>query len=162
MSLISSISGLGSGYMNPQALRGADMFGPKGATGDVFPAKQIAAATQSGVDVGMQVGRTAEANLQAMNVRGIGAPAEYTPLNAPIQGTQTAPTFDNLLGNFVREVDTKQKVSNDEVNNLLTGKSDNLHQAVIAMQEAGVAFNLMVEVRNKLVESYQEIMRMQV
>jgi flagellar hook-basal body complex protein FliE len=35
-----------------------------------------------------------------------------------------------------------------------------LHQSVIAMQEASVAFNLMVQVRNKLVESYQELMRM--
>ena len=36
------------------------------------------------------------------------------------------------------------------------------HKSVIAMQEASVAFSLMVEVRNKLVESYQELMRMQV
>ena len=40
--------------------------------------------------------------------------------------------------------------------------STNLHQAMISMQEASVAFTLMVEVRNKLVESYQELMRMQV
>ena len=44
----------------------------------------------------------------------------------------------------------------------LTGDSPQLHQSVIAMQEAGVAFQLMVEVRNKLVESYQELMRMPV
>jgi flagellar hook-basal body complex protein FliE len=42
------------------------------------------------------------------------------------------------------------------------GDTDQLHQSVIAMQEAGVAFSMMVEVRNKLVESYQELMRMQV
>jgi flagellar hook-basal body complex protein FliE len=44
----------------------------------------------------------------------------------------------------------------------LMGDSDQLHQSVIAMQEASVAFTMMVEVRNKLVESYQELMRMQV
>jgi len=38
----------------------------------------------------------------------------------------------------------------------------NLHQAMISMQEASVSFSLMVEVRNKLVESYQELMRMQI
>ena len=41
-------------------------------------------------------------------------------------------------------------------------RKDVLHQSVIAMQEAGVAFQLMVEVRNKLVDSYQELMRMPV
>ena len=43
-----------------------------------------------------------------------------------------------------------------------TGETNNLHQAMIAMQEASVAFSLMVEMRNKLVEGYQEVMRMQV
>ena len=45
---------------------------------------------------------------------------------------------------------------------VLMGDSGQLHQSVIAMQEASVAFSLMVQVRNKLVESYQELMRMQV
>ena len=46
--------------------------------------------------------------------------------------------------------------------NQVLGQNDQLHQSVIAMQEASVAFTLMVEVRNKLVESYQELMRMPV
>jgi flagellar hook-basal body complex protein FliE len=37
-----------------------------------------------------------------------------------------------------------------------------LHQAMIAMEEASVSFQLMVEVRNRLLESYQELMRMQI
>jgi flagellar hook-basal body complex protein FliE len=44
---------------------------------------------------------------------------------------------------------------------LLAGKNVSLHQTVIAMEEAQVSFQLMVEVRNKLLESYQELMRMQ-
>ena len=45
---------------------------------------------------------------------------------------------------------------------VLLGDSGQLHQSIIAMQESSTAFNLMVAVRNKLVESYQELMRMQV
>jgi flagellar hook-basal body complex protein FliE len=45
---------------------------------------------------------------------------------------------------------------------VLLGQNDQLHQSVIAMQEASVAFSLMVQVRNKLVDSYQELMRMPV
>ena len=53
-------------------------------------------------------------------------------------------------------------LQDDATRKVLLGESDQLHQGVIAMQEASVAFTMMVEVRNKLVESYQELMRMQV
>ena len=70
--------------------------------------------------------------------------------------------FANFLTQAVAEVDGKMRAAGIEQTKVLTGESTNLHQAMIAMQEANVAFTLMVEVRNKLVESYQEVMRMQV
>jgi flagellar hook-basal body complex protein FliE len=45
---------------------------------------------------------------------------------------------------------------------LLSGKNVSLHQTMISMEEASVSFQLMVEVRNRLLDSYQELMRMQV
>jgi len=48
------------------------------------------------------------------------------------------------------------------VSALQSGQTVPLHQAVIAMEEANVSFQLMVEVRNRLLDSYQEIMRMQI
>ncbi len=45
---------------------------------------------------------------------------------------------------------------------LLSGKNVSLHQAMISMEEASVSFQMMVEVRNRLLDSYQELMRMQV
>ncbi len=71
-------------------------------------------------------------------------------------------TFGKLIGELVQEVDTKGKDSALELKKVMTGEVDNLHQSMVAMQEASVAFNLMVEVRNKLMESYQQVMRMQV
>jgi flagellar hook-basal body complex protein FliE len=70
--------------------------------------------------------------------------------------------FGDILSKFVGEVNDKQIASGQAVNDLLAGKDIPLHQAMIAMQEAGVAFQLMVEVRNKLLDGYQELMRMQV
>ena len=67
-----------------------------------------------------------------------------------------------MLDGLVGLVDSKQYAAQDITRKVLLGDTDQLHQSVIAMQEAGVAFSLMVEVRNKLVESYQELMRMQV
>lgn len=75
---------------------------------------------------------------------------------------QPAFSFQNVLGNFVNEVSEKQAAAGDAVNGLLSGQNVSLHQAVISMEEASVSFQLMVEVRNKLLDSYQELMRMQV
>jgi len=70
--------------------------------------------------------------------------------------------FDRMLDGLVSTVSTKEAQATDLTRKVLLGESDQIHQSVIAMQEASVAFSLMVEVRNKLVESYQELMRMQV
>jgi len=76
--------------------------------------------------------------------------------------TATGSNFDGMLKNFVTEVDQKQAAAGYAVSGLLSGQPVPLHQAVIAMEEASVSFQLMVEVRNKLLESYQELMRMQI
>ena len=73
-----------------------------------------------------------------------------------------AGSFGDLIGGLVRSVDDRTKIAEAETRKLMLGESDNLHRSMIAMQEAGLAFNLLVEVRNKLVESYQELMRMPV
>jgi len=71
-------------------------------------------------------------------------------------------SFSNVLGQMVHDVNAKQVASGDAVNGLLSGQNVSLHQAMLAMEEASVSFQLMVEVRNKLLDSYQEMMRMQV
>jgi len=70
-------------------------------------------------------------------------------------------SFSSLLGKMVSEVNAQQQTAGQTVNALQSGASVPLHQAVISMEEASVSFQLMVQVRNKLLESYQEIMRMQ-
>ncbi len=73
-----------------------------------------------------------------------------------------AASFSNVLGGFIQEVSDKQAAAGDAVSGLLSGKNVSLHQTMIAMEEASVSFQLMVEVRNRLLDSYQELMRMQV
>ena len=71
-------------------------------------------------------------------------------------------SFSDVLGGMVQEVNSKQTAAGDAVEGLLSGDKVSLHQAMISMEEASVSFQLMVEVRNKLLDSYQEIMRMQI
>ena len=80
-----------------------------------------------------------------------------------VGNTNSAPAgFDKLVTGLVNEVSAKQAAAGESVNGLLSGKNVSLHQTVIAMEEASISFQLMVEVRNKLLESYQELMRMQI
>lgn len=78
--------------------------------------------------------------------------------SAPVNGAG----FEGVLNDFIGQVNAKQTVAGHAVDGLISGQQVSLHQAVIAMEEANVSFQLMVEVRNKLLESYQELMRMQV
>jgi len=79
-----------------------------------------------------------------------------------LQGSTPAQGFGQMLDGLASTVEAKQTAAGDLTRKVLLGETDQLHQSVIAMQEAGVAFSMMVEVRNKLVDSYQELMRMQV
>lgn len=78
------------------------------------------------------------------------------------QSIQAGRSFSDFLGEMVRDVNAKQANAAGAVEGVLTGQNVPLHQAMIAMEEASVSFQLMVEVRNKLMESYQELMRMQI
>jgi flagellar hook-basal body complex protein FliE len=69
--------------------------------------------------------------------------------------------FGKMLDSLVSSVNAKQAEADKITQSVLLGNSGQLHQSVIAMQEASVSLSLMVQVRNKLVESYQELMRMQ-
>ena len=87
-----------------------------------------------------------------------------TPKTAAAPGTEVVQPggFGQLFDNLVSAVDAKQTEASQLSRQVLLGQNDQLHQSVIAMQEASVAFSLMVQVRNKLVDSYQELMRMPV
>jgi flagellar hook-basal body complex protein FliE len=92
----------------------------------------------------------------------LGKLAPSAPLQPNVEAAPVGGTFESTLGRMVAEVSGKQAAASEAVTGLMAGQGVPLHQAVIAMEEASVSFQLMVEVRNKLLESYQELMRMQV
>ena len=89
------------------------------------------------------------------------SPIAFAPQTSAAGTTQPV-SFSNILQNAVSQVDGKLQSADVEQGKLLTGETTNLHQSVIAMQEASTSFSLMVQVRNKLVDSYQELIKMQV
>ncbi len=78
------------------------------------------------------------------------------------EGLGGAHQFGNLFTKLVDEVDSSRQAAAAETQKIMLGQSDQIHGAMISLQESSLALNLMVEVRNKLVDSYQELMRMPV
>lgn len=69
--------------------------------------------------------------------------------------------FGALLTQLVEKVDGLQKGADASVADVVSGKVTDVHQVAVKVQEAGVAFDLMLGVRNRLMDAYQELMRMQ-
>ena len=76
--------------------------------------------------------------------------------------SQVRPSFADQLQQALSEVDRLQVQREEMVEGMVTGEVTEVHDVMIAAKEAQLAFELLLEVRNKLLESYQEIMRMQV
>lgn len=71
------------------------------------------------------------------------------------------PTFGGGLGDLVSQVNQVQHDAASAIDALAEGKGDNLHEVMLAVNKAELSFSFLMEARNKLVEAYQEVMRMQ-
>ena len=74
---------------------------------------------------------------------------------------QDVPVFGAALNRLIGAVDTSGQEANSAVSRMLDGSGD-VHEAMIALQRAELTFQMTMQVRNKLVQAYQEIMRMPV
>lgn len=70
--------------------------------------------------------------------------------------------FSQLASRFVQDANSSQLASDKAIQNFATGETDNVHDVVLSMAKADLEFRFLLEIRNRLIESYQELMRMQV
>ena len=87
--------------------------------------------------------------------------ADITKLNKSSSIT-TADTFQSLFQDAINLVNETSTESTQAGLDLLTGDVDELHNVVIAAEKADIALNLTLQIRNKMVEAYNEVMRMQI
>lgn len=72
------------------------------------------------------------------------------------------PGFSGLVTQGLQEVNRQLAASQVDLQKLATGEAQNLHQIMIRMEESRLSFQLLMQARNRLLESYQEVMRMSV
>mgnify|MGYP003509569137 FL=1 len=70
--------------------------------------------------------------------------------------------FAEVLKESINKVNSIQGEADQAIQGLATGQVNNIHEKMIAIEKANLSFNMMVQVRNKLVQAYEEIMRTQV
>ena len=75
---------------------------------------------------------------------------------------KTNVNFGNMVHDYLKKVDSDQKLASTKVQEVISNKSENIHEAMVALEEASISFQLLMEVRNKLLESVQELKRTQV
>jgi flagellar hook-basal body complex protein FliE len=84
-----------------------------------------------------------------------------TPPPPPIRGEEKA-AFKDLLLNSITEVQRLQTQADQAIKDLAAGEIADVSQALIAVEKADIAFTTMMQMRNKIIEAYQEVMRMSI
>ena len=92
---------------------------------------------------------------------GAQAPVITPATGGPAARTEDGKTFQDVLTDFVKQVDQSQTQYDAAIGAVERGETDNLHRVMLAQNEAQLSLKLAVEVRNKLVEAYKETMRTQ-
>ena len=88
---------------------------------------------------------------------GTGAAANFQEVDSSLQ-----PSFGQLVGEGLQQVNRQLMVSQTDLQQLAMGDAQNLHQIMIGLEESRLSFQLLMQVRNRLLESYQDVMKMQV
>ena len=90
-----------------------------------------------------------------------GTAAGLSPGSAPAPASESSGSFADALKGLVENTDKSAEQANAAVGGMLN-KSVDVHDAMIALQRAEMSLQLTVQIRNKLVQAYQDIMRMPV
>jgi flagellar hook-basal body complex protein FliE len=81
------------------------------------------------------------------------------PMRAPATGgSPFAAVIDSVLGG----ANASRAASEAAIHDLATGRTDNLHDVMLQVAQADLSFRLVLEIRNRLTDAYQEVMKMQI
>jgi flagellar hook-basal body complex protein FliE len=92
--------------------------------------------------------------------------SSITPIAMPqvapaVNGAGQPGEFQSALSSAIDSLESLRTNAADSVQKFLTGENEELHTTILATQKAELAFELGLQVRNKVVDAYQEIMKMQ-
>ena len=80
----------------------------------------------------------------------------------PSSMVENKKSFSEILAESIGEVNNLQKEADKAIQRLITGESKNIHETVLAVEKADMAFRTMNQIRMKVIDAYREVMKMQV
>jgi flagellar hook-basal body complex protein FliE len=89
------------------------------------------------------------------------SPIASPTLASSIMGAGSS-SFGEYVKTSVEALDRKQKSAEQEIGRAVTGESQDLHRTIVELQTADLSFQLALQVRNKFLNAFEEVMRMQV
>lgn len=96
-------------------------------------------------------------------IKGLGVPETgLVPVQNTIQQNASRVDFNELFKTVLESINEKQTSADASIKQLAAGNDIELHNVVLAMQKASLTMQFAIQVRNKMTEAYQEIMRMQI
>jgi flagellar hook-basal body complex protein FliE len=98
----------------------------------------------------------------SLNISGISSLSQIKPDAAAPSVSDGGNSFKNILNNAIGEVEGSRSDAAKSVEKFLSGNGEDLHSTILATQRAELEFQMFMQVRNKVVSAYQEIMKMQI
>lgn len=95
-------------------------------------------------------------------------PITGTGMSLPLRGAETNAVssakngFADIIKSTIQQVNQVQNTGEQAIEKLNTGNADSLHEVMLAVEEADISLKMLVQMRNKALTAYDEIMRMQI
>lgn len=101
--------------------------------------------------------------MNKLNIQSIGTSSllNNISLNGLESENNTNTSFANILGEAINKVNDTELNANNKIEALIKGEDVSMHEVMLAMQESQLSLQALIEVRNKTVEAYQEINKLQ-
>jgi flagellar hook-basal body complex protein FliE len=97
---------------------------------------------------------------QINSIGPVGEPRLPGNLSKTQASGKDVPSFQETLGSFMKDVNSLQLKADESIKKMTAGEITDVHQVMNAAEEANTAFNMMMEIRNKVMDAYQEVLRM--
>lgn len=97
-----------------------------------------------------------------MGIKGISKIAQEITTKSMDKSAEAKESFADVLKSSIAKVNGLQNEADNATQQFLIGNDTNIHQVMIAMEKADLSFQLMMQVKNKIVTAYEEMMRTQV
>lgn len=85
---------------------------------------------------------------------------EIKKSSGQVKAGEKYPSFKETLSTFMKDVNELQNKADTSIEKMTAGEITDVHQVLNSVQEANLAFNMMMEIRNKVMDAYQELMRL--